>query len=649
MTMALLSINEAGQRSFRRAKVAKPVLVIDHDKNDLSNIARYLHGHGYETITSSKADSGISLFFEHLPGIVFINTLMPGVNGTLIAKRLKSSHEGMRTPIFMLSPLVTGSARSEFHNWSDGIVKKPVQLGDVLFVVEKHLGPGDDDIKNESRKSPDNSKEPKDAIDDEKKPDNNHQEDSNGHRVLTKGNVEEIDMPALIGSLAREKLSGRLEIRSNDYSISVLWENGFIVGLYSANLLASLEKQEKLSRVEALAVRRKYREEGADIIASLRELKFSEDSLAELETGWRINQLRGLALLKAGVYRLLDGPVKKSILIDPFLPVHFAVKSLYDTNNLQSLIEEQSNISGRYFWAKDDPEPKGDDAQLDHLINDIHAACVKGATLGELFTLSDNPTSVLSALFALLVIGRITQNQKGAAGSKVVKKETKRTVDKPKIFDPQPDIPPLAGPASNETRNIVAQAHKPSKPKAPSARKLPGNKKANASGEPRDIDQPVANLEAEVHDGNVVKPVTEIAPKDVVIINKPVTMEEIVRRGDEFMKQNTFSRAQECYHAVAQFDHTNPEIMVKTARATYRNKFLDKYDRLIESIHFCKKAINLKPTFIPAYITLMRIFEDEHKYHLVRHTATRAFEHSPDNEEVTKKLKLMERSLARGQ
>jgi len=629
--------------------VAKPVLVIDHDKNDLSNIARYLSSHGYETITSSKANSGISLFFEHLPGIVFINTLMPGVNGTLIAKRLKSSHEGMRTPIFMLSPLVSSSSKSEFHNWSDGVVKKPVQLGDVLFVVEKHLGPGDEGIKNESRKSPDKSKEPTDTVDNEKKPDSNHQDGSNGHRVLTKGNIEEIDMPTLIGSLAREKLSGRLEIRSSDYSISVLWENGFIVGLYSANLLADLEKQEKLSRVEALAVRRKYREEGADIIASLRELKFSEDSLAELETEWRIKQLRGLALLKAGVYRLLDGPVKKSILIDPFLPVHFAVKSLYDTNNLQSLIEEKTNISGRYFWTNDDPKPNGNDAQLDHLIYDIHAACVKGATLGKLFTLSSDPTSVLSALYAFLVIGKITQNQKGAAESKVSKKGKKRTADKPTIFDPQPDLPPLDGPASKETENISKQAQKPSKPKARSARKSPVNKKANASSETQGIDQPVANLEAEVHDGNVAKSANEVAPNNVVVVNKPVTMEELVRRGDEFMKKNTFSRAQECYHAVAQYDHTNPEIMVKTARATYRNKFLDKYDRLIESIHFCKKAINLKPTFIPAYITLMRIFEDEHKYHLVRQTAERAFEHSPDNEEVSKKLKQMERSVARGQ
>ncbi len=632
----------------------KPVLVIDHDKNDLSKIARYLKNHGYETITTHKAQKGIDLFFEYLPGIVFINTLMPGINGALIAKRLKSSHEGMRTPIFMLSPLVTGASRSEFHNWSDGVVKKPVQLGDVLFVVEKALGPGEvleeaeePDVAQSESVTEQEAQESREA-------DGASREESNGYNVLAQGAIEEVDMPALVGSLAREKISGRLEIRSDDHSISVLWEKGFIVGLYSVNLLEILEKQQKLSRVEVLGIRRRYREEGIDVIAGLRGLQFSEDNITQLEKGWRQNQLRGFTSLSHGSYRLVDGPVKKFHLIDPFIPVHFAVKSSYDMGRLQSAIEEQTSIGKRYYWTPDAPIPAGDDPQFKTLLNDIHSACVRGATLGELFTLSTDPTSVLSALFALLVIGRITQTSPDAAKPKTARpvkeivEAVKKTVDKTREPISEPEPPPFHEP-TGRTHEIKSRPES-ARPGVPGAMKSgaanDGNRQSAAFGR---NGNGISAQAKEILSGDIVEPCDSKPGDGREEFHKPMTKEDLIQRGDEFMKQHTFSRAQECYQAVAQYEDKDPEILIKAARATYRNKFIDRFDRLIESVHFCKKALNASPTFVPAYITLMRIFEDENKYHLVRQVAARALEHMPGNEEIDRRLKQMERSVARGQ
>ena len=58
------------------------ILVIDDDRDILQLVSAILKKHGYNPITASDGDQGLTLFESENPAIVLTDINMPGISGT---------------------------------------------------------------------------------------------------------------------------------------------------------------------------------------------------------------------------------------------------------------------------------------------------------------------------------------------------------------------------------------------------------------------------------------------------------------------------------------------------------------------------------------------------------------------------------------
>ena len=69
----------------------KTVLVIDDETATLTMFRLFLNAYGYSVMTAENGETGLRLVREHLPGIVFTDLKMPGMDGFEVLKQIKKT------------------------------------------------------------------------------------------------------------------------------------------------------------------------------------------------------------------------------------------------------------------------------------------------------------------------------------------------------------------------------------------------------------------------------------------------------------------------------------------------------------------------------------------------------------------------------
>jgi two-component system phosphate regulon response regulator PhoB len=81
----------------------KTVLVVE-DEKDLSDLISYNLGrNGYNAVVAPDGNSALRLAGEHAPDLVLLDLMLPGLDGTEVARRLKADDRTANTPIIMLT------------------------------------------------------------------------------------------------------------------------------------------------------------------------------------------------------------------------------------------------------------------------------------------------------------------------------------------------------------------------------------------------------------------------------------------------------------------------------------------------------------------------------------------------------------------
>ena len=77
------------------------ILCIDDHQNGLIGRKMLLENHGYEVLEATGGDEGLKLFASHAVDAVVLDYQMPGMNGDVVARKMKrvKSH----VPIMLLS------------------------------------------------------------------------------------------------------------------------------------------------------------------------------------------------------------------------------------------------------------------------------------------------------------------------------------------------------------------------------------------------------------------------------------------------------------------------------------------------------------------------------------------------------------------
>ena len=115
------------------------VLVIDDDPEIRDLCRTILATEGHQVLEAPDAPSGVAMAREHLPDLVLLDWMLPGVDGIEALRILKSSANTRQIPVLMLTALdgIADIALAT-HSGADGYITKPFEPSALVAVVRRY-------------------------------------------------------------------------------------------------------------------------------------------------------------------------------------------------------------------------------------------------------------------------------------------------------------------------------------------------------------------------------------------------------------------------------------------------------------------------------------------------------------------------------
>ena len=133
--------------------MAKKILIVDDDQDQVSSLAHVLKSNGYETIAAYSGSEGLKKLAAEKPDLIILDIMMDtDTEGFEIADMIRSSRptskykEFKDTPIIMLTAInqATNSRFSldmeeSFLPGVEDFLTKPVNFDEMIKAVQKYL------------------------------------------------------------------------------------------------------------------------------------------------------------------------------------------------------------------------------------------------------------------------------------------------------------------------------------------------------------------------------------------------------------------------------------------------------------------------------------------------------------------------------
>jgi twitching motility two-component system response regulator PilG len=116
------------------------VMVIDDSKTIRRTAETLLKKAGCEVITATDGFSALAMITDHRPNIIFVDVMMPRLDGYQTCALIKHNHIFKKTPVIMLTSKdgLFDRARGRIVG-SDQYLTKPFTRDELLDAVRKHV------------------------------------------------------------------------------------------------------------------------------------------------------------------------------------------------------------------------------------------------------------------------------------------------------------------------------------------------------------------------------------------------------------------------------------------------------------------------------------------------------------------------------
>ena len=125
-------------RKLDPTTASAPVLLVDDDPHIRATVRGILADEGVDVLAVSDGEEALATIDAGArPSLILLDLTMPGMDGVELMSRLRQRPGLERTPVYVFSA-VAGAAEKARRLGAAGLVPKPVQLVDLLAVVQKH-------------------------------------------------------------------------------------------------------------------------------------------------------------------------------------------------------------------------------------------------------------------------------------------------------------------------------------------------------------------------------------------------------------------------------------------------------------------------------------------------------------------------------
>ncbi len=130
----------------RNRRVVPPmgtsVLIVDDSSTIRFVMSKMLWESGYKVVEATNGREGIDMALEHSPDLIFMDVVMPGINGFQATRVLRKNSDTKDIPIIIIS----GNKQAVEQFWAGKIgandyMEKPFNRGEFFQRIEKALYP----------------------------------------------------------------------------------------------------------------------------------------------------------------------------------------------------------------------------------------------------------------------------------------------------------------------------------------------------------------------------------------------------------------------------------------------------------------------------------------------------------------------------
>ena len=125
------------------SQAATKIMVIDDSKTIRRTAETLLRNEGYEVIVATDGFEALSMIADHRPSLIFLDIMMPRLDGYQTCALIKHHKVFRHTPVIMLSSKdgLFDRARGRVVG-SDFYITKPFTREELLAAIEQHCGSG---------------------------------------------------------------------------------------------------------------------------------------------------------------------------------------------------------------------------------------------------------------------------------------------------------------------------------------------------------------------------------------------------------------------------------------------------------------------------------------------------------------------------
>src|SRR5512142_2068779 len=116
------------------------VLVADDEPSTLALVAAHVRSHGYKVLEASDGDQAWQLAHEHLPDLVILDVMMPGMSGWEVCRKIREAVSLAHTGVVMLTGI--GENLNEMTSplyGADTYIDKPFEFSELDVKVRETI------------------------------------------------------------------------------------------------------------------------------------------------------------------------------------------------------------------------------------------------------------------------------------------------------------------------------------------------------------------------------------------------------------------------------------------------------------------------------------------------------------------------------
>ena len=134
----------SGDSERRKERVKLPetatVLIVDDSRTAIAVLKKTLEPTGFDVLSAADAEEGIEMAKNHLPDIILMDVIMPGLNGFQATRILRKEPTTQSIPII----IVSGNEQATEKFWglrigANGFLAKPVERAELFHSLSEHL------------------------------------------------------------------------------------------------------------------------------------------------------------------------------------------------------------------------------------------------------------------------------------------------------------------------------------------------------------------------------------------------------------------------------------------------------------------------------------------------------------------------------